>query len=172
MRTIIRQNLKRCQGITVNIPGCLGAVLPYNNGMDLEDRLKALGRIIRDARTEKEWTQSELADRVRLSIGYISNIEKGYINPKRGPVVPSDVTLASFAEALNISVSSLHSALGRDVDKAEEITYELDPDALALAEGYSGLPDYAREIVDSAYKSASKLALEMDRESSIGKRAE
>ena len=53
-----------------------------------------------------------------------------------------------------------------------EITYELDPDALALAEGYNGLPDMARRIVDSAYKSASELALAMDREGVKGKRAE
>lgn len=131
-----------------------------------------LGQIIRDARTNKDWTQSDLAQKVRLSVGYISNIEKGYVNPKRGPVVPSDVTLQSFAVALEIPVRRLHSALGRDLDNPNELVCDLDPEALALAEGYSGLPPLARRIVDSAYKSASELALGMDRESSIGKRAE
>ena len=56
--------------------------------------------------------------------------------------------------------------------QSNEITYELDPDTLALAEGYNGLPDMARRIVDSAYKSASELALAMDREGVKGKRAE
>ena len=56
--------------------------------------------------------------------------------------------------------------------QSNEITYELDPDTLALAEGYNGLPDMARRIVDSAYKSASELALAMDREGVKGKRSE
>lgn len=76
-----------------------------------------LGQVIKDARNEKDWTQSDLAQKVQLSVGYISNIEKGYVNPKRGPVVPSDDSLNALANALGVPVSRFHSELGRSANE-------------------------------------------------------
>ena len=91
------------------------AVLPYNYGMELEERIKMLGNVIRQARSEKGWTQYDLYEKTGLSVGYISNIEKGYVNPKRGPVVPSDDTLIAISQALDIPIRRLHAELGRSV---------------------------------------------------------
>ena len=113
MTPIIRQNLSQCQGIAVNKSGPILAAMPYNYGMDLSNRLRVLGRALREARVEKKWTQGELSDVTRLSVGYISNLENGYINPKRGPVVPSDETIGALSLALDLPVGYFHEVLGR-----------------------------------------------------------
>lgn len=121
--------------------------------MELEKRLKVIGTVILAARKEKGWTQYELFQKTGLSVGYISNIENGYVNPKRGPVVPSDDSLSSFSEALGIPLSRLHSSLGRDVmarqeiDAIDSITREAGYDTDSLDEaGWARL----RQSVDAA----------------------
>jgi transcriptional regulator with XRE-family HTH domain len=86
-----------------------------------KERLKVLGDLVRERRTELGLNLKDFHLKSGVGYSYLSNIERGYVNPKRGPVVPSDEILATIAEALHISVSRLHSALGRDLDDTDRL---------------------------------------------------
>lgn len=165
MQTIIRHNLKLSQGTAVVNSHRFHAVLPYNYGMDAEQMLKALGQIIRDARQQKEWTQGDLAGAVGLSVGYISNIEKGYVNPKRGPVVPSDDTIRAFAAALDVPVRRFHSALRRDVDHENHDDHE-------VIDYLRGKPEAMQEKAYRLLRTAFDEEDAKDNAGNVGKKAE
>lgn len=78
---------------------------------------KRIGQRIRDLRTQRpdRWTQEDLAERARISVSFLSMIE-------RGERVPHVETLASLAEALGVSLSELFAGtepLNGDPDTAD-----------------------------------------------------
>ena len=76
---------------------------------------KRLGQRIRELRTQKpeRWTQEDLAERARISVSFLSMIE-------RGERVAHVETLAALAEALGVSLAELFAgADSRETDTAE-----------------------------------------------------
>jgi len=63
-----------------------------------------VGKRIAEIRKEKGWTQKDLADRTRLSRGYIASIEGG-----RSPGVKAK---SIIAEALGVEVCELYGGSG------------------------------------------------------------
>ena len=151
----------------------------------LQSDLSEFGMVLDEFLSERGWNQTQLSAETEpeVSQGQLSNYR---YNRRR----PKPETLAIIARALTPRIADqdeeerkYHRILNRlrhatglrpvsGKSLIEEITYDLDPEALRVAEQYSGLPDYARRIVDNAMKSASELALEMDREGALGRRAE
>lgn len=70
---------------------------------------KKIGRRIRELRTQRQdrWTQEDLAERAKISVSFLSMIE-------RGERVPHVETLASLAEALSVPLSELFSVADGD----------------------------------------------------------
>ncbi|RYZ97185.1 MAG: XRE family transcriptional regulator [Moraxellaceae bacterium] len=58
------------------------------------------GRIVKQVREERGWSQEVLADRANLNRSYVGEVE-------RGSAMPSLGTVAKLAQALEISISSL-----------------------------------------------------------------
>jgi len=76
---------------------------------------KQLGQRIRALRTQRieRWTQEDLAERAKISVSFLSMIE-------RGERVAHVETLASLAEALDVPLSDLFSGIdGPDDDNAD-----------------------------------------------------
>jgi len=76
---------------------------------------KRLGQRIRELRTQKpeRWTQEDLAERARISVSFLSMIE-------RGERVAHVETLAALAEALGVSLAELFAGTdSRETDTAE-----------------------------------------------------
>jgi transcriptional regulator with XRE-family HTH domain len=65
-----------------------------------EPLLRALGSRVRQLRSQREWTQEELAERADLDRSYIAGIESGGRNP-------SARALAKLARGLGINLSDL-----------------------------------------------------------------
>ena len=68
--------------------------------MQSEELRRVLGSNIRRRRLELGLTQEQLAERLNVTQGYISDLEKG----KRAPLLK---TLAEFSEILQVSPSTL-----------------------------------------------------------------
>jgi len=68
---------------------------------------KLLGSAVRKARIEKQLTVQQLADKAGLSPSFISQLERGLVNPSLG-------SLVKISAALNIPVLSLLSTSGRE----------------------------------------------------------
>ncbi len=70
---------------------------------------KRLGQRIRELRTQRaeRWTQEDLAERARISVSFLSMIE-------RGERVAHVETLASLADALDVPLSELFSGIDRE----------------------------------------------------------
>ncbi|MFZ5471989.1 MAG: helix-turn-helix domain-containing protein [Myxococcota bacterium] len=68
----------------------------------MSDLGKRLGRRIRELRTQRSerWTQEDLAEHARISVSFLSMIE-------RGERVAHVDTLAAIARALNVSLAEL-----------------------------------------------------------------
>ena len=107
----------------------------HNLGRELRMRREALG--LKSLR--------EFARRVDVSPQHLSQLERGYVNPKRGLVVPSDEVLEKLAAGLDVPLSRLHALLGRLNDQPYPVFD--DPKAVLLAERYSRLPGYARTLL-------------------------
>lgn len=58
------------------------------------------GRVVRDLREERGWSQEQLAEHADLNRGYVGDIE-------RGQAMPSLATLAKLATALGVKPSTL-----------------------------------------------------------------
>jgi transcriptional regulator with XRE-family HTH domain len=76
---------------------------------------KTIGQRIRELRTQRteRWTQEDLAERARISVSFLSMIE-------RGERVAHVETLASLADALGVTLAELFVApAGRPADQQE-----------------------------------------------------
>lgn len=60
----------------------------------------ALGKAIRQLRTEREMTQEALAHAAGITVGHLSTIERGHSNP-------TWATVKAIANALKISMATL-----------------------------------------------------------------
>ncbi len=76
----------------------------------MEEALAHLGKRLKYLRRLKNLTQAQLAERVGLSVNYISQIETGMANP-------NVKTLISLAQALQVEIKELF-------DFAQEINYK------------------------------------------------
>jgi transcriptional regulator with XRE-family HTH domain len=77
-----------------------------NNQLSIKQRF---GKAIRRRRRELDLSQEELAERAELHRTYISNIERGELNP-------SLETMEKLVKALNITVSDLFANYGIEVE--------------------------------------------------------
>lgn len=68
------------------------------------DICKQVGNNVRRLRTEKDWSQEELADQTGLHRTYISGIERGVRNP-------TVTIIAKMAEKLGVEPSEILSNL-------------------------------------------------------------
>ena len=118
--------------------------------MPTTDDLKKLGRELR-SRREASGVKSlrAFAARVGVSHQHLSQLERGYINPKQGMVVPSDEVLEKLANGLGVPISRLHVLLGRFPDNPYP-AYD-DPETVDLAERYMRMPRYAQEMVKGMF---------------------
>jgi len=98
---------------------------------------------------------SAFARQIGMSPSNLSQLERGYIHPKRGLVVPSDDMLEKLAVGLDIPLSRLHALLGRLPDQPYQV-FE-NPDAVQLAERFVRLPDYAKPALWDALQSLEAL---------------
>lgn len=80
----------------------------------LNDR-SDIGARIRAARTERKITLRELARRLEISPGHLSQVE-------RGLVTPSITLLYAIAEKLNLGMSDLFESMAGSEDPAKDIT--------------------------------------------------
>jgi len=114
--------------------------------MSTTEDLEKLGR---ELRYRREALGMKSLRAFALSVGvshqHLSQLERGYVNPKQGMVVPSDEVLEKLAQGLGVPLSRLHVLLGRFPD-APYPAYD-DPEAAALAERYMRMPRYAQETV-------------------------
>jgi transcriptional regulator with XRE-family HTH domain len=78
-----------------------------NNQLSIKQRF---GKAIRRRRRELDLSQEELAERAELHRTYISNIERGELNP-------SLETMEKLVKALDISVSALFANYGIEADE-------------------------------------------------------
>ncbi len=81
--------------------------------MSQNDRLsikQRFGKAIRRRRRELDLSQEELAERAELHRTYISNIERGELNP-------SLETMEKLVKALDITVSALFANYGIEADE-------------------------------------------------------
>lgn len=116
----------------------------------MAEKVKRLGDFVRSARLARKMTARELSHRSGIGFTYISNIERGYINPKRGPVVPSDEVLAALANGLEIDVSELHAQLGRLGALAQGDTLEDDEERRRMELVYQAYKGTKGPIRDAA----------------------
>jgi transcriptional regulator with XRE-family HTH domain len=81
---------------------------------------KRIGERIRDLRSHQvqPWTQKELAAKARISVSYLSMME-------RGQRVPPMHTLAALAQALNVPVAELLSSIDRWSEDSTEVARPL-----------------------------------------------
>lgn len=80
--------------------------MSQNNQLSIKQRF---GKAIRRRRRELDLSQEELAERAELHRTYISNIERGELNP-------SLETMEKLVKALNITVSDLFANYGIEVE--------------------------------------------------------
>jgi transcriptional regulator with XRE-family HTH domain len=79
----------------------------------VSDLGKRLGRRIRDLRTQRpeRWTQEDLAERAKISVSFLSMIE-------RGERIAHVETLAALAQALEVSLAELFA--GADENPSQD----------------------------------------------------
>jgi len=81
-----------------------------NDRLSIKQRF---GKAIRRRRRELDLSQEELAERAELHRTYISNIERGELNP-------SLETMEKLVKALDITVSALFANYGIEVESEPE----------------------------------------------------
>ncbi len=81
--------------------------MSQNNELSIKQRF---GKAIRRRRRELDLSQEELAERAELHRTYISNIERGELNP-------SLETMEKLVKALDITVSDLFANYGIEADE-------------------------------------------------------
>src|SRR5882757_9231766 len=95
-------------------------VKPAEPAMDL-----AVGRRIRDLRRSKEMSLETVAARTELSIGFISQIERGLSSP-------SLRVLATLADVLGVGIAALFGATPGDDSAGGIVTREVQRAELKL----------------------------------------
>lgn len=87
---------------------------------------KRIGKRIRELRTQRpeRWTQEDLAERARISVSFLSMIE-------RGERIAHVETLASLAESLGVPLSELFASAEDDSNKANDLLRPLSDFARA-----------------------------------------
>lgn len=94
------------------------------------DDLKVLGARLKKARTERDFTQEQLADITGLSARHIANIEKGDVNP-------SFEVLSTLVKALGVSFDSIF-------DPADE---QVEAEIQEIAGLYRTCPEQGRRLI-------------------------
>jgi len=114
--------------------------------MPNHEDLQRLGVALRKAREAKgEHSIRAFAEKVGVSHQHLSQIERAYIAPNRGLVIPSDEVLEKLAKGLDIPLSRLHGYLGRTPDVP--FPAYSDPETAQVAERFFNLPQIEREVV-------------------------
>ena len=83
---------------------------------------KRLGQRIRDLRTQRSerWTQEDLAERARISVSFLSMIE-------RGERVAHVETLAALSDALGVTLSEIFAGTGPPIENDADTEAILRP---------------------------------------------
>jgi len=92
---------------------------------------KQLGKRVRELRKRVSFTQEELAERSRISVSFLSMIE-------RANRVPHVETLAMLADALGVSLAEIFTGVG-----AEKVS---QPTLAPLIQSVDGLPLEASDV--------------------------
>ena len=92
---------------------------------------KQLGKRVRELRKRVSFTQEELAERSRISVSFLSMIE-------RANRVPHVETLAMLADALGVSLAEIFAGVGAERGS--------QPALLPLIQSVDGLPLEARDV--------------------------
>lgn len=92
----------------------------------MSDIGKRIGQRIRELRTQRpeRWTQEDLAERAKISVSFLSMIE-------RGERVAHVETLEALAGALGVSLSELFSSAQAGTDETSELLRPLSDFARA-----------------------------------------
>ncbi len=92
----------------------------------MSDIGKRIGQRIRELRTQRpeRWTQEDLAERAKISVSFLSMIE-------RGERVAHVETLEALSEALGVSLSELFSSAQAAADETSELLRPLSDFARA-----------------------------------------
>ena len=106
---------------------------------------KSIGDRIKLARSQTDYTQEELAEKLQLSSRYISQLE-------RGMAFGSATTIVNICKALNISSDFLFS----DIIDNEAPTFNKMVKQSFL-EDYLALDDYNKEVVHALAKQLVKM---------------
>lgn len=114
-----------------------------------------VGRIIKEARERRDWSQHELGRKSGVSHSYISMIERGYDSRTKKPFDPHPLKLEALALALSIPYRVLREAAGYPPDAEPELEYlnrtatKLDPsrrdELIKLAEYFLWLQKHEKE---------------------------
>lgn len=124
--------------------------------MIVVSNLERLGEEVRRARLAQGYSSARaFAAVIGVSPQHLSHIERGYVNPKRGLVVPSDDVLEKIATGASVPVSRLHALLGRMPDQPYPVFD--DPASVEVAERYSRLPGYAKAHLTTVLGSLEEL---------------
>ena len=106
------RTVRRAAGKPAKNPARTSAKQPAEPPMDL-----AVGRRIRDLRRSKQMSLETVAARTELSIGFISQIERGLSSP-------SLRVLATLADVLGVGIAALFGASPRDDGAGGVVTRE------------------------------------------------
>lgn len=113
---------------------------------NLEKNLREnIGRKIKLARKNAEFTQEELAEKLSLSPRYISQLE-------RGIAFGSATTIINICQALNISSDFLFADLIKNTLPVNDISFDSE-----IISKYSKLNDYNKGVVDAIINGLIKL---------------
>ena len=152
---------------------------------------KNFGEWMVSARKARGLSQEALAEAAGVTQEYISGLERGVRNPSKKMVLSAAKALTPTDADEHTSQVLVNTGLrAAGFASNNEIKYIVNPDTARIAEAYDNAPQRIQKAVDallapdeeyseeytrpnpSGRKSAAELAFEMERESSIGKRAE
>jgi len=96
------------------------------NTSTVSDIGKRIGQRIRELRTQRleKWTQEDLAERAKISVSFLSMIE-------RGERVPHVETLAAIASSLGVTLSELFAGADHGAPDPEDLMRPLNEFARA-----------------------------------------
>lgn len=113
------------------------------NNIEKEYR-RSIGKKLKIARSKTDYTQEKLAEKLSLSVRYISQLE-------RGIAFGSATTIVNLCKALNISSDFLFS----DIISSESDSLDLVDEG--FLKNYLNLNDYNKQVIFSMAKELVKL---------------